>query len=108
MKLVWDKRHELGGMPAVHLLIVGISSYPNMAGPRTKPLVEGLKVPGAATTRSAVEVWRWFLTNSGALNAPLGTCRLLLSPQDADAEIAADLRHAVEPATVNRFVRSRQ
>lgn len=81
MTLVFDRRQELGGEPAVHALIVGVSEYSHLPAdnqardPRTFDLGR-LKSPAL----SAWTICRWLIANRTSLPRELATVRVLLSP----------------------------
>ena len=74
----------------MHALIVGVSDYvpylPLIGGSVSKDPptfgMRSLNTPAA----SAAAVFNWIVSNQGYLREPLGTCRLLLAPSEAEKE----------------------
>jgi hypothetical protein len=82
--LVWDNRLALQtqNRPGLHVLLAGVSHYPNLPGPN-EPLTDaGLGMRRlSSTSLSAYLLLDWLVRSEQAqqLHVPLATCRLLLT-----------------------------
>jgi Caspase domain len=100
--LVWDNRASLQARndAGLHVLICGISDYPNLPGPGQPDKARGLGMRRlTATALSAYLMLDWVIRahQSGQLAFPLATCRVLLSATPAEQAKAPPLGNTVQP-----------
>jgi Caspase domain len=101
MTLLYDSGADHQSVPAVHALIIGVSSYPNLeGGPTPQPETYGMGQLDSAAT-SAWRVYEGLRARDqlGQLARPLGTCRVLLSPSAAEAAALPPLTRQAVRAT---------
>jgi hypothetical protein len=106
VNLLLDRRCELRGKPGFHAFLVGVSQYNCLKANEweIEPAHLGM-MSLKATSLAAFRVAQWLMENRDELTVPLVTCRLLLSPTDAERErISAAASIAYEEATFNRFL----
>ena len=87
--LVFDRRTELGDAPMLHALVIGVSEYPNLPnGASDIVQFDDKKTLGlrslSCAAYSACKIVQWLLDNRDSTVAPLGTVRLLLSPNEEE------------------------
>lgn len=84
--------------PGLHVLLVGVSDYPNLAG----GISERADAPPLhqldSAARTVSEIADWLMAPATVLGFPLRTCRLLASPSDAERMEKPALADAL-PAT---------
>ncbi len=104
MSLVIDRRAKFAGKPGMHAFIAGISAYQNLPVDveNISPQTLGLTQLTSAAT-SAYKVFCWLQDNMDRLAIPLVTCRLLLSPTDAELQAVPAMRELAEGATLVNF-----
>jgi hypothetical protein len=87
--LVWDNRPALNSqnLAGLHALVCGVGDYPNLPR-RADPLTDrGLgmrRLSSTALTAYLMLDWLLRMEQSGQLQWPLATCRVLLTPSSAD------------------------
>jgi hypothetical protein len=95
---IFDQRQSLHNQPGVHALIVGVSDYPHLAGPNEPTSEQGFRMSKlSSTSLTAFRIYQWLLNNRAKLPVPLKTCRLLLSPSDAERAAEPQLAALVPP-----------
>lgn len=83
MTLIYDKRDELVGQPALHALIAGVSFYKHLPGGDGQVALNtyGMsQLSSPALSAYAISQWLLKLNINSQLPVPLGTVRVLLSP----------------------------
>ncbi len=104
MTLVIDRRAAFTGQPGLHALIAGVSAYRFLPekeediSPRTLGLTQL-----SSTATSAYKVYCWLKANQDRLDPPLITCRLLLSPSQAELAAAPEMRDLAQGVTLHNF-----
>lgn len=99
--LAFDRRAELQGLPAAHVLVVGISQYSHLPLP-TAPNEELVPVNFAA--RSAAKFADWIIRNQQRLAVPLATCRALLAPSHEEEDDLHRLGLEEMPCDLDNFM----
>jgi hypothetical protein len=91
--LTIDNREKLRDRDGLHVLIVGVSEYPDLPEwDEDPPPAERPKFGMRQLTRAALSAYRvfeWLVASEkkDLLSAPLATCRLLLSPSPEEAAL---------------------
>lgn len=89
MTLVFDERAQLGQVPALHVLVAGVSSYPHLPGGAGTPAPNAFGMQQLSSTAlSGFRVHEWILERRANFPLPLATVRVLLAP--SAAELAAE------------------
>lgn len=106
MTLLFDRREDLEDNPGAHALIVGISSYPYLRGgtePRT-----AYDFGFGQLTSPAISAFRFgqWLSERAKPPVPLATCRMMLAPSERELSAEPDLADAVNPCTLDHFLRA--
>lgn len=100
--LVFDARTRLGAQPALHALVVGVSSYPYLRGGAQAVADPWNMGQLSSTATSAFKIYEWLRKADAEqrLPVPLGTCRLLLSPSAGETALTG----RVPPATIDNLI----
>ena len=87
MSLIYDNRPALKGQPGLHAFITGAGAYPHLPGylplpgEVVTPAPKNYQMGQLTSSFLTVErVAKWLIDNASALDFPLATCRMLLSP----------------------------
>jgi hypothetical protein len=104
----FDERANLQGRSGLHVLIAGVSGYPNLPAPGDNspgpPAAFGMRQL-SSTTLTAYKIYQWILAHKDSFPVPLATCRVLLAP--GAGELAAEPSLQDFPrATVNNFLQA--
>jgi Caspase domain len=104
MTLVVDNRAALGQAPALHVLIVGDSSYRHLPGGDGAPAPNDFGMQQLSSTAlSAFRVYEWMAANQANFPVPLGTVRLLLAPSQAELDAEPALAASASSCTLGDF-----
>jgi hypothetical protein len=88
------------GAPAIHVLIAGVSDYPNLPAAGEPGTEKGLGMRRLSSTSfTAYLMLDWLLRASaeGRLSLPLGSVRLLLSPTEQECAASVGAAYDVPP-----------
>jgi hypothetical protein len=100
-----DFRGSLGGAPAVHAFIAGVSQYSHFPNGGEAPAKNTFGMPQLTTTASAAwNLYRRLLDRQNHLPRPLGTVRVLLSPSPEEQQKTPGMKAAM-PCTRAEFVK---
>jgi Caspase domain len=84
-------------------LIIGVSHYPFLSAVKaTRDAFELQQT--ASPARTAMAIHRWLQENSGYLQVPLGSVRLLLSPSEEEKTAEPELQSTGDSATRNNVL----
>jgi hypothetical protein len=104
MTLVLDNRAQLGQVPALHVLIAGVSLYPHLpdGGGTAAPDDFGMQQL-TSTALSAFRLYEWIVDRQGNFPMPLATIRLLLAPSEAEIDVEPQLAGVNSSCELGQF-----